>query len=111
MRQLRARKETSMALILNIWEGKDKWSLINGSSVYGHAAMLIPKQGDEDEEDCYISWWPGGGEDTGDKNTKTVTRMDERTFAQDLWAENNKRYVAKQIFTLPLSLRPSLKKV
>ena len=96
-------------LVLNIWEGSDKWSLMNGSNVYGHAAMTIPAQGSATEA-CYISWWPGGENSTQvkDGKGKSTDRDKDRSFNEDLFAENNHRYLGQLVFTLPLSVGADL---
>jgi hypothetical protein len=99
-------------LNVNIWEGKDKWSLIGGSSVYGHAAITMPKpdHGDDDLEDLYISWWPSGDNSVNTKHGKIADRVKDRRFTQDLWAENSGRYLQEEIFQLPLGAIATLKK-
>lgn len=96
-------------LTLNIWEGDDKVSLVtNGRAAYGHAALVLEAQGDSVPRSLYMSWWPGDGEEEeikvlGKTKGKTVNRQEERTFREDLWAENNNRYLTDLVFTAPTS--------
>jgi hypothetical protein len=101
-------------LVLNVWEGQDKWHLAFAKNkIHGHAAMTIPPQNPklDDQPSTYISWWPDGDDTVESKggHVKSEERAKDRSFAEDLWAENQSRYLSTEIFTLAHSSIPFLK--